>query len=487
MTPTACLDLRETLPATHATLSQSAQPCTTTQLTDHSIQSLQFVESTLPGSHSVSNDLESVRHVRFSVVQLKDSRRTGILMGEIPSALVGHLPEQVESTSSVAEAVRVATKHKPSRDGITQIYYQGHEYTKRAASGVKITYTCSFYRKPTWCTSKMFFYSHTMGFDYQNIEPHTCSSRFTPQQSLIPGESACRRLTQRSLKYDGLNIFLDGTFRSTPKPFLQCVTLMLYDPGTHLYVPVFFALMTSRTEDCYIRLLYCIEFAVGTKPNLNTVVSDFESALISAVGEHYPTSRIIGCLFHLKPALRRKLKDYRFSDAETSIAIKRGSLDMLTVIDPAKVELQGVAWVKANTRKRCKVQNIMYSQKKWRRFCKSYPALSTFVEDLARSYADLRKTILAKVADAPQRRVVKLPRAPTLPALKDIVASDTDEEENVVNEHDVTGGTAIDEAEGKSDEELNVSDDVSSSGEEGAPHNMTPRFSTRQRRSYRQS
>ncbi|GMF34892.1 unnamed protein product [Phytophthora fragariaefolia] len=116
-TPIPCLDLRETLPATHANLSQSAQPCTTTQLTDHSIQSLPFVESTLPGSHSVSNDLESVRYASFSGVQLEDSRRTGILMGEIPSALVGHLPEQVESTSSVAEAVRVATKIKRSRDG----------------------------------------------------------------------------------------------------------------------------------------------------------------------------------------------------------------------------------------------------------------------------------------------------------------------------------------------------------------------------------
>ncbi|GMF56257.1 unnamed protein product [Phytophthora fragariaefolia] len=100
---------------------------------------------------------------------------------------------------------------------------------------------------------------------------------------------------------------------------------------------------------------------------------------------------------------------------------------------------------------------------------RSNPALSTFVEELARSYAGLRKSILAKVVDAPQSRVVKLPRAPTLPALKDIVASDTDEEDNVVYEHDVTGGTAIDEAEGKSDEELNVSDEVSSSGEEGGP------------------
>ncbi|GMG16426.1 unnamed protein product [Phytophthora fragariaefolia] len=124
------------------------------------------------------------------------------------------------------------------------------------------------------------------------------------------------------------------------------------------------------------------------------------------------------------------------------------------------------------------------------RFLTPHPALSTFVkktEELARSYADLRKSILVKVADASQRQVAKLPRAPTLPALKDIVASNTDDEDNVVNEHGVTGDTAIDEAEGKSDEELNVSDDVSSSGKEGGPHNITPRFSTRQRRSYRQS
>ncbi|GMF49390.1 unnamed protein product [Phytophthora fragariaefolia] len=192
--------------------------------------------------------------------------------------------------------------------------------------------------------------------------------------------------------------------------------------------------MTSRTEDCYNRLLYCIEFAVGTKPNVNTVVSDFESALISAVGEHYPTARIIGCLFHVKPAWRRKLKEYRFSDAETSIAMERGSLDMLTVIDPAKVELQGVAWGRQTLERGAR-----------------YKILCTH----------------RRSGDA--SGMVKLPRAPTLPALKDIVASDTDEEDNVVYEPDVTGGTAIDEAEGKSDEELNVSDDVSSSGEEGGP------------------
>ncbi|GMF43887.1 unnamed protein product [Phytophthora fragariaefolia] len=493
--PTPCFDLRERLPATHPTLSLSAQPCTATQLTDHSVQSLQFAESTLPGSHSVSNDLESVRHASFSGVQLEDSRRTGILMGEIPSVIVGHLPEQAESTFSVAGAVGMATKNKPSRDGITKIYYQGHEYTKRAASGVKITYT---YRLTKVNASQhklkllkeanlrnpilVFFNLTTRG----TMTKNNALSKWKQRKRLSRDSNVCYPELSALLKYDGLNIFLDGTFISTPKPFLLCVTLMLYDPGTHVYVPAFFALMTSRTEDCYNRLLYCIEFDVGTKPNVNTVVSDFESALISAVGEHYPTARIIGCLFHLKQAWRRKLKEYRFSDAETSIAMERGSLAMFTVIDPVKVELQGIAWVKANIRKRCKVQNIMYSQKKWRRFWKYFVCIliENFPSDIWNVYG-MGRNIINRTNNPLERyhRELNARFLISYPALSTFASGQTttgtytsstegyctDEEDNVVNEHDITGCTAIDEAEGKSDKELDVSNDVSSSGEEGGP------------------
>ncbi|KAE8910273.1 hypothetical protein PF003_g6077 [Phytophthora fragariae] len=89
------------------------------------------------------------------------------------------------------------------------------------------------------------------------------------------------------LRYDGLHLFVDGTFRCTPKSFHQFVTLMMYDPLTDLFVPVFFTLATNKTTDLYTKMFKCIEFALGKEPNPADVVCDFEAAMISAIDDRF--------------------------------------------------------------------------------------------------------------------------------------------------------------------------------------------------------
>ncbi|ETO77002.1 hypothetical protein F444_07753 [Phytophthora nicotianae P1976] len=55
--------------------------------------------------------------------------------------------------------------HQQSRDGKTKIYHQGFEYTRAKISAVKITYRCSFYRKPKLCPAVLYFYADTMTYD----------------------------------------------------------------------------------------------------------------------------------------------------------------------------------------------------------------------------------------------------------------------------------------------------------------------------------
>lgn len=50
--------------------------------------------------------------------------------------------------------------------------------------------------------------------------------------------------------------FIDGTFRSTPAPFKQCVIIMVYDHGTNSYVPCVYGLLTSKNEYLYNTLLH---------------------------------------------------------------------------------------------------------------------------------------------------------------------------------------------------------------------------------------
>lgn len=53
------------------------------------------------------------------------------------------------------------------------------------------------------------------------------------------------------LKYSGATVFVDGTFRCVHSHFRQCVIIMLLDQATGLYIPVFYVLCTSKTQDTY--------------------------------------------------------------------------------------------------------------------------------------------------------------------------------------------------------------------------------------------
>ncbi|KAE9208515.1 hypothetical protein PF002_g19380 [Phytophthora fragariae] len=276
------------------------------------------------------------------------------------------------------------------------------------------------------------------------------------------------------LRYDGLHLFVDGTFRCTPKSFHQFVTLMMYDPLTDLFVPVFFTLATNKTTDLYTKMFKCIEFALGKEPNPADV------------------------------ACRRKMKEYRLSEAEAGVAMEFGVLDMLTVIHPQKIALQEVAWVKTKIKERCAAKGLEYSRNKWKRFwqyfantwlvtyppelwniygvqrkivnrtnnplerfhrelnarMKAHPTLKRFVrviEEIAREYVVLRRSIISGDATAPVRSNLRFPRSAVLPEPNDIVDSD-DDNDDIDAEN--TGVAEDDDAQ-LSDDELGMLYDTS--------------------------
>ncbi|POM78649.1 Hypothetical protein PHPALM_3797 [Phytophthora palmivora] len=49
---------------------------------------------------------------------------------------------------------------------------------------------------------------------------------------------------------------------------------MMYDPLTDLFVPAFFTLATNKTQDLYMKMLKCIEFALDRQTWLETYPPD---------------------------------------------------------------------------------------------------------------------------------------------------------------------------------------------------------------------
>lgn len=65
------------------------------------------------------------------------------------------------------------------------------------------------------------------------------------------------------LKYKDLRVHVDATFKPTPNEFYQTLIFGVLDPGTQMHVPVFFVLMTGKTEICYDVAFFHMEMAVG--------------------------------------------------------------------------------------------------------------------------------------------------------------------------------------------------------------------------------
>ncbi|EGZ15575.1 hypothetical protein PHYSODRAFT_508016 [Phytophthora sojae] len=99
-----------------------------------------------------------------------------------------------------------------------------------------------------------------------------------------------------------------------------------------------------------------------------TVIADFEQALIDSVQGQFPDARVVGCLFHWKQALRRRLVGLSMSRVEIGVAMEIGVLDMLTVVPPGQVDPYGIDYAKRTIRQRCERRGLHYSSTRWTRF-----------------------------------------------------------------------------------------------------------------------
>jgi hypothetical protein len=91
---------------------------------------------------------------------------------------------------------------------------------------------------------------------------------------------------------------------------------MVYLPGTRMYVPVIYCLMTSKHEAVYDAAFSLIKQCTGNTLKFLTIVTDFEKGEKNATEKAWffpppppplPPKVTIGCVFHKKQAVRRMM------------------------------------------------------------------------------------------------------------------------------------------------------------------------------------
>ena len=105
-------------------------------------------------------------------------------------------------------------------------------------------------------------------------------------------------------------VFIDGTFKTAPKLYYQLFTFHCF----HLekQVPLVYCLLLHKTAEQYIQLFRALR-DIMSKSNLvyspKTIVSDYETGLISAIRQELPGTEHHGCLFHFTQAIYKKLQE----------------------------------------------------------------------------------------------------------------------------------------------------------------------------------
>jgi hypothetical protein len=150
------------------------------------------------------------------------------------------------------------------------------------------------------------------------------------------------------LKNGDVNLFVDCTFSVVPYGFTQLLIMMAYFPAYNMYVPVFYVLMQSREEQAYLYAINSCCVAANMSLKVKTFTCDFERGLLNALHRMFPSAHMVGCLFHLKQALRRKLIACKIPlDTVSSIVGVDGVIELLTVIPENEIMGKGIAYVRS--------------------------------------------------------------------------------------------------------------------------------------------
>ena len=110
---------------------------------------------------------------------------------------------------------------------------------------------------------------------------------------------------------EGKSFFMDGTFKSCSNQFAQLYTIHVDLGSTHEetnVVHILFALQANKKTETYVKLFQVILNEVPAwRPEKVNV--DFETAVISALTEVFPNTKIQGCFFHFTQRLWRKVQE----------------------------------------------------------------------------------------------------------------------------------------------------------------------------------
>jgi hypothetical protein len=171
-------------------------------------------------------------------------------------------------------------------------------------------------------------------------------------------------------------IYIDGTFRTCPVPYMQFVTIHGSYNGRVL--PFVMALLNGKQVGQYRQLLQHVKEKVrevtGHRFRPTRVVCDFEQSIIIATETELVGIRICGCYFHFCQSLWRRVQEVGLARAYRQRQNLRKCLRKFMAIG-----FLPMALVRQNFR-------LLATSRRTARLIRRYPALQDFINYMERNY-----------------------------------------------------------------------------------------------------
>ena len=172
------------------------------------------------------------------------------------------------------------------------------------------------------------------------------------------------------------DVYIDGTFKSSPRPYKQFVTVH----GKYLgrVVPLVMCLSTGKTVGQYRQILTHVKRKVqrvtGHRWRPQRVITDFESSLLLAIQTELPNSQSQGCYFHFCQSLWRRVQELGLSGPYQRHRSLQKCIQKFMAMGYLPVAL-----VKQNYR-------ILSTEIATVRLVQRFPMLANFIQYLERNY-----------------------------------------------------------------------------------------------------
>ena len=128
--------------------------------------------------------------------------------------------------------------------------------------------------------------------------------------------------------------FLDGTFKSNPVQFMQLYTV--HGLTNHRNIVRAYALLPNKWRATYVEMSTEVQWLTHNAIP-HSLMTDFESSMLSALNQIYPGIPQVGCLFHLAKNVFRRVQDIGLQQNYLTDPLFRGNIRIIPALSSVPV------------------------------------------------------------------------------------------------------------------------------------------------------